>query len=119
MSVVNIQEKFNLFSDHWSPKKVGELNGQQILLAKLKGEFVYHTLEHEDEFFMVIKGCLVIEMQAKTVTLNEGEFYIVPKGVAHKPIAKEEVHILLFEPLSIKHTGEVIANITVETYEAI
>ena len=119
MSVVNIQEKFNLFSDHWSPKKVGELNGQQILLAKLKGEFVYHTHEHEDEFFMVIKGCLVIEMQAKTVTLNEGEFYIVPKGVAHKPIAKEEVHILLFEPLSIKHTGEVIVNITVETYEAI
>ena len=119
MSVVNIQEKFNLFSDHWSPKKVGELNGQQILWAKLKGEFVYHTHEHEDEFFMVIKGCLVIEMQAKTVTLNEGEFYIVPKGVAHKPIAKEEVHILLFEPLSIKHTGEVIANITVETYEAI
>ncbi|MDG1110172.1 MAG: cupin domain-containing protein [Polaribacter sp.] len=119
MSVVNIQEKFNLFSDHWSPKKVGKLNGQQILLAKLKGEFVYHTHEHEDEFFMVIKGCLVIEMQAKTVTLNEGEFYIVPKGVAHKPIAKEEVHILLFEPLSIKHTGEVIANITVETYEAI
>ncbi|MBT5645766.1 MAG: cupin domain-containing protein [Polaribacter sp.] len=119
MSVVNIQEKFNLFSDHWSPKKVGELNGQQILLAKLKGEFVYHTHEHEDEFFMVIKGCLVIEMQAKTVTLNKGEFYIVPKGVAHKPIAKEEVHILLFEPLSIKHTGEVIANITVETYEAI
>ena len=119
MSVVNIQEKFNLFSDHWSPKKVGELNGQQILLAKLKGEFVYHTHEHEDEFFMVIKGCLVIEMQAKTVTLNEGEFYIVPKGVAHKPIAKEEVHILLFEPLSIKHTGEVLANITVETYEAI
>ena len=119
MSVVNIQEKFNLFSDHWSPKKVGELNGQQILLAKLKGAFVYHTHEHEDEFFMVIKGCLVIEMQAKTVTLNEGEFYIVPKGVAHKPIAKEEVHILLFEPLSIKHTGEVIANITVETYEAI
>ena len=119
MSVVNIQEKFNLFSDHWSPKKVGELNGQQILLAKLKGEFVYHTHEHDDEFFMVIKGCLVIEMQAKTVTLNEGEFYIVPKGVAHKPIAKEEVHILLFEPLSIKHTGEVIANITVETYEAI
>ena len=119
MSVVNIQEKFNLFSDHWSPKKVGELNGQQILLAKLKGEFVYHTHEHEDEFFMVIKGCLVIEMQAKTVTLNEGEFYFVPKGVAHKPIAKEEVHILLFEPLSIKHTGEVIANITVETYEAI
>ena len=119
MSVVNIQEQFNLFSDHWSPKKVGELNGQQILLAKLKGEFVFHTHEHEDELFMVIKGSLVIEMHAKTVTLNEGEFYIVPKGVAHKPVAKEEVQLLLFEPLSTKHTGEVIANITVETYEAI
>ncbi len=119
MSVINIQDKFNLFSDHWSPKKVGELNGQQILLAKLKGEFVFHTHEHEDELFMVIKGSLVIEMQAKTVTLNEGEFYIVPKGVAHKPVAKEEVQLLLFEPLSTKHTGEVIADITVETYEAI
>lgn len=119
MSVINIQDKFNLFSEHWSPKKVGELNGQQILLAKLKGEFVFHTHEHEDELFMVIKGSLVIEMQAKTVTLNEGEFYIVPKGVAHKPVAKEEVQLLLFEPLSTKHTGEVIADITVETYEAI
>ena len=90
------------------PKKVGELNGQQILLAKLKGEFVFHTHEHEDELFMVIKGSLVIEMHAKTVTLNEGEFYIVPKGVAHKPIAKEEVQLaLVFEPLSsIKHTGD-------------
>ena len=119
MSVINIQEKFNLFSDQWSPKKVGELNGQQVLLAKLKGEFVFHTHENEDEFFMVIKGCLVIEMHEKKVTLKEGEFYIVPKGVAHKPIAKEEVYVLLFEPLSTKHTGEVIANVTVETYEAI
>ncbi|CAI8258119.1 MAG: Uncharacterised protein [Polaribacter sp. SA4-10] len=119
MSVINLQKKFNLFSDHWSPKKVGELNGQQVLLAKLKGEFVFHTHEQEDEFFMVMKGSLDIEMHKKTVTLNKGEFYIVPKGVAHKPIAKEEVHVLLFEPLSTKHTGEVIANITVETYEAI
>jgi mannose-6-phosphate isomerase-like protein (cupin superfamily) len=119
MSVINIQEKFNLFSDQWSPKKVGELNGQQVLLAKLKGEFVFHTHDDEDELFMVIKGSLKIELREKTVTLKEGEFYIVPKGVAHKPIAKEEVHILLFEPLSTKHTGEVVANITVETYEAI
>ena len=74
MSVINLQEKFNLFSDHWSPKKVGELNGQQILLAKLKGEFVFHTHEHEDEFFMVMKGSLDIEMHKKTVTLNKGEF---------------------------------------------
>ena len=119
MSAINIQEKFNLFSDHWSPKKVAELNGQQILLAKLKGEFVFHKHDDEDELFMVQKGSLKIEMRDKTVTINEGEFYIVPRGVAHKPIAKEEVHVLLFEPLEIKHTGNIIADITVETYENI
>ena len=119
MGVINIQEKFKLFSDHWSPKKVGELNGQQVLLAKLKGAFVFHKHEDEDELFMVQKGCLEIEMRDKTVTINAGEFYIVPKGVEHKPIAKEEVHVLLFEPLEIKHTGNIIADITVETYENI
>lgn len=103
----------------WTPKKVGELNGQQILLAKVKGEFVFHKHDFEDELFMVIKGVLEIELRDKTITLNEGEFYIVPKGVEHKPIANEEVHILLFEPLSIKHTGDIITNITVETYENI
>lgn len=119
MSVINIQEKFNLFSDHWSPKKVGELNGQQILLAKLKGEFLFHKHDNEDELFMVIKSSLDIELRKKTITLNEGEFYIIPKGVEHKPIAKEEVYIVLFEPLSIKHTGDIIADITLETYESI
>ena len=119
MSAINIQEKFNLFSDHWSPKKVAELNGQQILLAKLKGEFVFHKHDDEDELFMVQKGSLEIEMRDKTVMINEGEFYIVPRGVEHKPIAKEEVHVLLFEPLEIKHTGNIIADITVETYENI
>ena len=119
MSVINIQEKFNLFSEQWSPKKIGELNGQQVLLAKIKGEFVFHKHNNEDELFMVIKGSLTIEMRDKTVLVNEGEFYIVPKGVEHKPIAKEEVHILLFEPLTTKHTGDVIADITVKTYETI
>jgi mannose-6-phosphate isomerase-like protein (cupin superfamily) len=119
MSVINIQEKFALFSDHWSPKKVGELNGQQILLAKIKGEFVFHQHDDEDELFMVIKGSLDIELKNEIVTLQEGEFYIVPKGVAHKPIAKEEVYLLLFEPLTTKHTGDIIADITVETYESI
>ena len=89
MSVINIQEKFKLFSDLWSPKKVGELNGQQILLAKLKGEFVFHKHEFEDELFMVIKGTLEIELRDKTITLKEGEFYIVPKGVEHKPILEK------------------------------
>lgn len=119
MSVINIQEKFNLFSDQWSPKKVGELNGQQILLAKLQGEFVFHNHENEDELFMVKKGVLEMHLRDKIVTINEGEFYIVPKGVDHKPVAKEEVHILLFEPLSIKHTGDVVADITVDEYESI
>lgn len=119
MSVINLQEKFKLFSEHWSPKKIGELNGQQVLLAKIKGEFVFHKHDMEDELFMVIKGSLTIEMRDKTVRVNEGEFYIVPKGVEHKPIAKEEVHVLLFEPLSTKHTGDVIADITVKTYETI
>jgi len=119
MDVINIQQKLSLFSDHWSPKKIGELNGQQILLAKIKGEFVFHKHDNEDELFMVIKGTLKIELRDKTITLNEGEFYIVPKGVEHKPKAEEEVQILLFEPLSTKHTGDVTADITVETYEEI
>ncbi|CAA0180200.1 cupin domain-containing protein [Tenacibaculum maritimum] len=119
MSVINIKDKFSLFSDHWSPKKIGELNGQQILLAKIKGAFVFHKHDNEDELFMVIKGSLDIEFRDKTITLNEGEFYIVPKGVEHKPIAKEEVHILLFEPLTTKHTGDVISDITVTTYPSI
>jgi len=117
--VINIQEKFNLFSDQWSPKKIGELNGQQILLAKIQGEFVFHKHEDEDELFMVMKGQLELELRDRTVIVNPGEFFTVPKGVEHKPIAKEETHLLLFEPLSTKHTGNVMADITVETYETI
>ncbi len=116
---VNISEKFNLFNEHWTPKKIGELNGQQILLAKLKGEFTWHAHENEDELFFVIKGSLKIEFRDNYIELNEGEMYIIPKGVEHKPIAENEVHVLLFEPLSIKHTGNIINNLTVETFEKI
>lgn len=119
MSVINIQEKFDLFQDQWSPKKVGELNGQQILLAKIQGEFVFHKHDDEDEMFLVKKGVLEMHLRDEIITINEGEFYIVPKGVDHKPVAKEEVHILLFEPLSTKHTGDVKAAITVDKYEEI
>ena len=119
MSVINVEEKFKLFSDLWSPKKVGELNGQQILLAKIKGEFIWHAHEHEDELFMIIKGSLMIEFRDKKIELNEGEIYIIPRGVEHKPIAQEEVHVLLFEPLDIKHTGNVMADVTVEAFENI
>jgi mannose-6-phosphate isomerase-like protein (cupin superfamily) len=116
---INIQEKFGLFSDCWSPKKIGELNGQQIILAKVQGEFVFHKHDNEDELFMVIKGQLIIELRERSVVLNPGEFYIVLRGIEHKPTAKEETHLLLFEPLSTKHTGDVMADITVETYEEI
>lgn len=119
MNAINIREKFKLFDEHWTPKKIGELNGQQVLIAKLKGEFIWHTHENEDELFMVIKGCLKIELRDKTIELNEGELYIIPKGVEHKPIANEEVHVLLFEPLAIKHTGNVINELTVTTFESI
>ena len=117
--VINIEEKFSLFSDYLSPKIIEKLNGQQIILAKLKGEFVFHKHDYEDELFMVIKGQLILELKDKTVVVNPGEFYTVPRGVEHKPTAKEETHLLLFEPLETKHTGDVVADITVEEYEEI
>jgi len=124
MNVINIQEKFDLFSDQWSPKRIGELNGQQVILAKIEGEFVFHKHDDEDELFMVMKGQLSLELRGHdeeptTVVVNPGEFFIVPRGVEHKPTAKEETHLLLFEPMSTKHTGDVTADITVESYEEI
>ena len=88
-------------------------------MAKLKGEFIWHTHENEDELFLIIKGSLKIKFRDKTIELNEGELYIIPKGTEHKPIAENEVHVLLFEPLAIKHTGNVISNLTVKTFEDI
>jgi len=117
--VINIEQKFSLFSDYSSPKRIEMLNGQQIILAKLKGEFVFHKHDHEDELFMVIKGQLILELKDKAVVVNPGEFYTVPRGVEHKPTAKEETHLLLFEPMDTKHTGDVVADITVEKYEEI
>lgn len=119
MKPINILEKFNLFNEQWTPKKIGELNGQQVLLAKLKGEFIWHTHENEDELFIVMKGRLKIEFRDKTILLNEGEMYIIPRGVEHKPIAEKEVHVMLFEPLAIKHTGNITSNLTVEKFESI
>lgn len=119
MEVINLAEKFTLFNDRWSPKIIGELNGQEIKLAKVKGEFVWHNHKDEDELFFVIKGKLKIELSEKTVEINEGEMFIVPKGVEHKPVADEEVLLMLFEPKNIKHTGEVKHDLTVEEYERI
>ncbi len=109
---INLNEKFALFSEHWSPKIVGELNQQQVKIAKLKGEFVSHKHDHEDELFMVIHGQLFIELENETVELNEGEFVIIQKGVQHKPFAPEEVKVLLFEPATTLNTGEVTNHLT-------
>jgi len=119
MNKININEKFGLFKDHWSPKIVGELNGQAVKLAKVQGEFVWHNHEHEDELFYIIRGTLKIEFEDKTIELKEGEMLIVPKGVEHKPIAEEEVWLLLFEPMSTKHTGAVKSELTVENHQYI
>jgi len=117
MEKINLAEKFNLFDEHWSPKIVGELNGQYVKLAKLKGEFVWHHHTDEDELFLVVKGCLTIKLQDKDIVLKEGEFFIVPRGIEHKPVAKEEVHVLLFEPSSTLHTGNIRTDRTVEKQE--
>lgn len=119
MKVINIKEKFNLFKEYWSPKIIGQLNGQDVKISKLQGEFIWHNHKDEDELFYVIKGTLQIEFRDKTSTLNEGDMLVIPKGVEHKPIAKEEVWVLLFEPSNIKHTGEVKHKLTKETFEKI
>jgi len=107
MEKINLKEKFSLFNEHWSPKVLGDLNGQQVKIAKVKGEFVWHDHADEEELFLIIKGSLKLVFRKETVVLNEGEMLIIPRGVPHKPIAEEEVWLLLFEPASTKHTGEV------------
>lgn len=106
MNKVNIQQKLSLFSDHWSPKIVGELNGQQVKLVKFKGEFVWHKHDNEDEMFYVLKGNFIMEYRDKAVVLNENEFLIVPRGIEHRPVATEEVSVMLFEPASTLNTGD-------------
>ncbi len=107
MEKVNLAEKFALISEHWRPKVVGELNGQEIKLAKICGEFPWHQHESEDEMFLAVRGSFRIEFRDKTVELNAGDFLIVPRGVEHRPVAEEEAEILLFEPCGVKNTGNV------------
>lgn len=107
MEKVNITEKLSQFADHWNPRIIGELNGQQVKAAKLKGQFFFHNHELEDELFLVIKGTLKMEFRDKTILIHPGEFLIVPRGVDHKPIAEEEVELLLFEPASTLNTGNI------------
>jgi mannose-6-phosphate isomerase-like protein (cupin superfamily) len=112
MEKVNLTEKFSLFNDHCNPRIIGELNGQHVKAVKLKGEFVWHSHEHEDELFLVVKGKFNMELRDKSVTIHEGEFCIVPKGIEHKPVAEEEVHILLFEPATTVNTGNIQNELT-------
>jgi len=107
MEKVNLADKFSLFTDHYNPRIIGELNNQHVKAAKLKGEFVWHKHEEEDELFLVIKGKLIMELRDRTIEINEGEFLIVPRDVEHRPVALEEVHILLFEPATTLNTGNV------------
>ncbi|MFO0850954.1 MAG: cupin domain-containing protein [Gemmataceae bacterium] len=114
MEKVNLRDKLARFSDHWSPKVVGDLNGQQVKLVKFVGEFVWHHHDHEDELFLVVSGRFRMEFRDRHVWLEEGEFLIVPRGVEHRPVADEEVHVLLFEPATTRNTGNVTDGRTVE-----
>ena len=114
MKKVNIAQKLSLFQEYWSPRIAGELNDSCVKLAKLKGEFVWHHHEAEDELFLVVKGNLLIKLRDRDILLEEGEFMIIPKGVEHLPIAKEEVQVLLLEPKSIVNTGNVRNERTVD-----
>ncbi len=107
MEKVNLSEKFGLFRDYWKPKIIGEVDDSYVKLAKLKGEFVWHRHEEEDELFLVVKGRLLIKLRDRSIRLAEGELFIVPKGVEHLPIAEEEAHVLLLEPKSTLNTGDV------------
>ena len=106
MNKINIEQKLSLFNDHWNPRIVGELNKQHVKLAKLKGEFIWHKHDNEDEMFLVLKGTLKIEFRDRIETINENEMIIVPRGIEHKPIAEKEVSIMLFDPASTINTGE-------------
>lgn len=111
---VNLAEEFSRIQDYWNPRIAGELNGQQVKLAKAKGEFVWHRHQNEDELFLVLKGALRLELRDGTVRLGPGEFFIVPQGVEHRPVAEGEVHLLMFEPSSTLNTGNVRNERTVE-----
>ncbi len=119
VKVVNIKEKFSFFSETWNPKIVGELNNHKVQVVKLKGEFVWHHHEKEDEMFWVIKGHLIIHFRDRDVHINEGEFIIIPHVLEHKPEAHEEVEIVLIEPKETLNTGNVKTDKTVKKQDKI
>lgn len=119
IETVSLLQKLNSFQDRWSPKIVGELNDSFVKLAKLKGEFVWHHHEAEDELFLVIKGSLLIKLRDRDIRVEQGEFVIIPRGVEHLPIAEEEVHVLLLEPKSTLNTGNIVNERTVADLDRI
>lgn len=119
MEKVNLAEKFASFSEYWSPKIAGEVQDMHVKIAKLKGEFIWHQHENEDEMFFIIKGRLLLKFRDRDVWLEEGEFLIVPRGVEHLPVAEEEVHLLMFEPKGTLNTGNVQSERTVANPEQI
>jgi mannose-6-phosphate isomerase-like protein (cupin superfamily) len=106
MSKVNLEMKLSQFSEHWAPRTVAEFNGHDIMVVKLKGEYVWHSHSDTDDFFLVLKGRLKIELRDQTIELGPGELFVVPKGVEHRPVADEEVHLLLIEPTGTPNTGD-------------
>jgi mannose-6-phosphate isomerase-like protein (cupin superfamily) len=119
MEKVNLAQKFGLFHDHWNPRIAGELNDSYIKLVKVQGEFVWHQHEADDEFFLVMKGKLQIKLRDGEVVLGPGEFFVVPKGVEHCPVAEEETHVVLLEPKTVLNTGNVQNERTVTDVERI
>jgi mannose-6-phosphate isomerase-like protein (cupin superfamily) len=105
---VNLGEAFASITEHWRPKVVGELNGQEVKLSKFKGEFIWHQHENEDELFLGVKGRFRLEFRDRSVEIGPGDFIIVPRGVEHRPVADEEVEVLLFEPANLRNTGNVV-----------
>lgn len=116
---VNLAEKFSLFEETWSPKIVGELNGQHVKLVRLLGEFVWHHHDEEDELFFVVRGRFRMEYRDREEWIETGEFVVVPRGVEHRPVAEEEAHVMLFEPASTVNTGEVGGEMTVAELDRI
>jgi len=119
MQKVKVEEKFASFSKHWSPKVIAELNGQHVKVAKLLGEFDWHFHANEDELFWVVEGCLEIHLRDKVVELHPGELLVVPRGVEHKPVAKSECQVVLFEPAGTLNTGNIVNERTVTKPEVI
>ncbi len=119
MKAVNLKEKFDKIHEHWSPRLLGELNSQAVKIAKLKGEFIWHHHENEDEMFFVIDGSMTIKLADQDIDLKQNEFFIIPRGVEHKPVAKDEVLVMMFEPMDTVNTGNVESNITIKNVQKI